>query len=222
MYVLVACEESQRVCKAFRDKGHIAFSCDVIEQSGGHPEWHIMQDVLPLLNGFCSFTTGDGVRHELPQKWDMIIAFPPCTFLTAAGAVRLYPTKGQIDMARYQQGLAAVDFFLAIYNADCDKIVIENPTPLRVYNLPQYDQVIQPYMFGHPYKKRTCFWLKGLPPLEPTNIITEGITSFINAGSKNSKGEPRSAQATASKVRNAKERSKTFEGVAAAMADQWG
>ena len=219
MYFLVACEVSQRVCKAFRDKGHIAFSCDVIEQSGGHPEWHIMQDVLPLLNGFCSFTTGDGVTHELAQRWDMIIAFPPCTYLTTAGAVRLYPTKGVLDEERYKKGLEAAAFFRAIFNANCERIVIENPTPLRVFDLPRYNQVIQPYLFGHPYKKRTCLWLKGV---EPTEIITEGVVSYINAGSKNNKGQPRSAQATASKIRDAKTRSKTFEGVAAAMAEQWG
>lgn len=222
MNILVACEESQRVCKAFRDKGHIAWSCDIDNCSGGFPEWHIKQDVLPLLNGNCTFTTCDGVEHTQAGKWDMIIAFPPCTYLTAAGACRLYPTKGVLDMERYALGKAAAEFFLAILNADCDKIVVENPTPLKVFNLPKYNQVIEPYMFGHPFKKRTCLWLKGVKPLEPTEIITEGITSWVNAGSKKSDGTARTASATAATFRDAKTRSKTFTGIASAMGEQWG
>lgn len=220
MYVLVACEESQRVCKAFRDKGHIAFSCDIGEPSGGHPEWHIKQDVLPLLNGFCSFTTGDGETHELNQKWDMIIAFPPCTYLTVAGANRLYPQKGVLNPDRYALGVEAANFFKSILNADCEKIVVENPTPMKVFELPKYNQVIEPYMFGHPYKKRTCLWLKGVEPLEPTEMITENIISWVSGGSKDKHGNPRKTAAT--KFRDAKTRSKTFEGVASAMAEQWG
>lgn len=222
MYVLVACEESQRVCKAFRDKGHIAFSCDIEEASGNHPEWHIKQDVLPLLNGFCEFTTCDGERHTVNQRWDMIIAFPPCTYLTTAGACRLYPQKGVINPERYEQGKRAAEFFTAILNAACDKIVVENPTPLKVFNLPKYNQVIEPYQFGHPFKKRTCLWVKGVPMLTPTNIITEGITSWVCAGSKDRHGNPRTANLTKSTFRDAKMRSKTFEGVAEAMAAQWG
>lgn len=220
MYVLVACEESQRVCKAFRDKGHLAFSCDIEDCSGGHPEWHIKQDVLPLLDGYCSFTTCDGAEHEVPQKWDMIIAFPPCTYLTVAGASRLYPTKGELDMDRYAKGVEAATFFRAILNADCEKIVVENPTQMKVFELPKYNQVIEPYMFGHPYKKRTCLWLKGVKPLEPTDIVTENIISWVSGGSKDKNGNPRKGKATT--FRDAKTRSKTFEGVALAMAEQWG
>ena len=220
MYVLVACEESQRVCKAFRDRGHIAFSCDVIEESGGFPEWHIQQDVLPLLDGCCSFRTCDGVEHTISGKWDLIIGFPPCTYLTAAGACRLYPVKGQIDPERYELGKRAAAFFMAILNADCEKICIENPTPMKVFELPKYNQVIEPFQFGHPYKKRTCLWLKGLPKLEPTQIITENIVSWVNAGSKDAHGNPRKSKATT--FRDARTRSKTFEGVALAMAEQWG
>ena len=220
MYVLVACEESQRVCEAFRNKGHIAFSCDIEDASGGHPEWHIKQDVIPLLNGFCEFETCDGARHSVPQRWDMIIAFPPCTYLTVAGANRLYPQKGVLNPDRYALGVKAAEFFKTILNADCEKIVVENPTPMKVFELPKYNQVIEPYMFGHPYKKRTCLWLKGVKPLEPTEIITENIVSWVSGGSKNSKGEPRARAAT--KFRDAKTRSKTFEGVALAMAEQWG
>lgn len=218
MYILVACEESQRVCKAFREKGHIAFSCDVIDCSGEHPEWHIKQDVLPLLDGFCKFTTCDGTEYELKQRWDMIIAFPPCTYLTCAGACRLYPTKGVIDPERYKKGLEAKNFFMAIYNANCEKICIENPLPLKVFELPPKSQQIEPFQFGHPYKKRTLLWIKGLPLLVPTEIITEGITSWVNAGTKRADG---SARKQVGVKHSAKERSKTFEGIAKAMAEQW-
>lgn len=220
MYVLVACEESQRVCEAFRNKGHIAFSCDIDDCSGGHPEWHIKDDVLPLLNGFCSFTTGDGMEHTISQKWDMIIGFPPCIYLTVAGACRLYPTKGVINPERYELGVKAAKFFNAILNADCERIVVENPTPMKVFNLPKYSQVIEPYMFGHPYKKRTCLWLKGVEPLKPTNIITENIVSWVSGGSKDAHGNQRKTKAET--FRDSKTRSKTFKGVAEAMAEQWG
>ena len=220
MQILVACEESQRVCKAFRDKGHIAFSCDIDEFSGGHPEWHIQQDVIPLLDGNCSFQTCDGTTHNISGKWDMIIAFPPCTYLTVAGAARLYPQKGVLNMERYAKGVDAAQFFKTILNADCEKIVVENPTPMKVFDLPKYNQVIEPFMFGHPYKKRTCLWLKGVPELEATDIITENIVSWVSGGSKDKNGNPRKREAT--KFRDAKTRSKTFEGVALAMAEQWG
>ena len=220
MYVLVACEESQRVCKAFRARGHVAYSCDIDEPSGGHPEWHICQDVLPLLNGFCEFDTCDGAHHTINQRWDMIIGFPPCIYLTTAGACRLYPQKGILNPERYELGKAAASFFMAILNADCDKIAIENPTPMKVFELPKYNQVVEPYMFGHPYKKRTCLWLKGVPALKPTNIITEGIVSWVNGGSKDSNGNLRKSKATT--FRDSKTRSKTFEGIASAMAEQWG
>lgn len=219
MNILVACEESQRVCKAFRDKGHIAFSCDIIDASGGYPEWHIKQDVLPLLNGNCSFFTCDGTEHQINGKWDMIIAFPPCTYLTAAGACRLYPTKGVMDMERYKLGVEAKEFFMSIYNADCEKICVENPLPLKVFELPKKSQQIEPYQFGHPYKKRTLLWLKNLPLLTPTNVITEGVVSWVNAGTKRENGERRKQIGVSS---SAKERSKTFPGIAQAMADQWG
>lgn len=220
MNVLVACEESQRVCMAFRNKGHRAFSCDIDESSGGHPEWHIKQDVISLLNGNCSFTTCDGTEHTITGKWDMIIAFPPCTYLTVAGDARLYPQKGVLNPERYELGKQAAQFFKTILSADCDKIVVENPTPMKVFELPKYSQVIEPFMFGHPYKKRTCLWLKGVEPLQPTEIITENIVSWVSGGSKDKNGNPRKTQAT--KFRDAKTRSKTFEGVALAMAEQWG
>lgn len=219
MNVLVCCEESQRVCKAFRNKGHNAFSCDVQDCSGDKPEWHIKGDVLPLINGNCSFTTGDGTQHTIEGKWDLLICHPPCQYLSVAGAARLYPKKGQIDPERYQKGLEAAEFFMKFYNADCDKICIENPVQLKVFNLPQKNQVIQPYEFGEPYKKKTYLWLKGLPQLQPTNIITEGVVSWVSGGSKKADGTPRENQGI---KHTAKERAKTFQGVADAMADQWG
>lgn len=218
MNILVACEESQRVCKAFRDKSHRAFSCDIIDASGGHPEWHIKQDVLPLLNGNCSFTTTDGTTHTINGKWDMIIAHPPCTYLSAAGACRLYKTKGVIDEKRYQKGLEAKEFFMACLNADCDKICVENPVQLKVFEIPPHTQQIQPYEYGHPYTKKTRLWLKGLPELQPTSIITEGVVSWVNGGSKKADGSKRDNNGVSN---SAKERSKTFEGIAAAMAAQW-
>ena len=217
MNVLVACEESQRVTTEFRRLGHNAFSCDVIDQSGGHPEWHIMQDVIPLLNGNCKFRTTDGAEHEINGKWDMIIAFPPCTYLTNAGARHLW--KGhKLNEERYAKGLAAKEFFMQFYNADCDKVAIENPTPSRIYELPEKTQVIQPYQFGHPFTKRTQLWLKGLPKLEPTNIV-EPERTFCPSGSYSKKhNEKHRGIFTKDRARN---RSKTFPGIAKAMAEQW-
>ena len=160
MNVLVACEESQRVCTAFREKGHDAFSCDIIECSGGHPEWHIMQDVLSLLNGNCEFKTVDGITHKINGKWDLIIAHPPCTYLTGASAVELSKHP-----ERLQKGFESVDFFFNILNADCQKICIENPPPMKRFNLPKYNQIIRAYKIGEPHTKAYCLWLKGLSKL---------------------------------------------------------
>lgn len=212
MNVLVACEESQAVCKEFRKKGHTAYSCDLFECSGGHPEWHINGDVLPLLNGDCSFKTMDGQLHSVIGHWDMIIAHPPCTYLSNAGARFLYP-KGILNEDRLKIGLIAKEFFMKIYNADCEKIAIENPVPSKVYELPKYTQTIQPYEFGHPYQKKTCLWLKGLKPLQPTDILPkEKRQSTKIAGNWFNKG---------GKERQ-KNRAKTFPGIAKAMAEQWG
>lgn len=159
MKVLVACEESQRVCIAFRDKGHEAYSCDIQECSGGHPEYHILGDCIPLLNGNCTFTTQDGQSHTIDSKWDLIIAHPPCTYLTNAGARHLW--KGhKLNLERYKLGLEAKDFFMRFYTADCDKVCIENPIPSKIFDLPPYSQTIQPYEHGEPYTKRTCLWIK--------------------------------------------------------------
>lgn len=210
MKVLVACEESQRVCMAFREKGHEAYSCDIAECSGGHPEWHIMQDVIPLLQGRCRFVTMDCTEHYIDKRWDLIIAHPPCTYLSNAGARFLYP-KGVLNEDRLKLGLAAKEFFMALYNADCEKICIENPTPSRVYELPKYTQVIQPWMFGHPVQKRTCLWLKGLEPLKPTKIVEDRQSSKVPGNWFNKGGKERQ-----------RNRAKTFPGIAKAFAEQWG
>lgn len=193
MKVLVACEESQRVCIAFRNKGHEAYSCDIIDCSGGHPEWHIKDDVLKHLEG-----------------WDLIIAHPPCTYLSNAGARFLYP-KGVLNNERYQKGLEAKEFFMKLYNAPCDKICVENPVSSTIYNLPKYSQEIQPYEFGHPFKKKTRLWLKGLPLLKPTNIVQISESTKVAGNWFNKGGKDRQ-----------RNRSKTFQGIADAMADQWG
>ena len=219
MKVLVACEESQTVCKAFREKGHDAYSCDIQECSGGHPEWHIQGDVLELLNSqknaknkgiLCMVATQDGKPHFLPKKWDLIIAHPPCTYLSNAGARFLYP-KGVLNEDRLNLGLAAKEFFMQLYNADCDKICVENPIPSKVFELPKYSQTVQPYEHGHPVQKKTCLWLKGLDPLKPTNIVTERQSTKIAGNWFNKGGKDRQ-----------KNRAKTFSGIAKAMADQWG
>lgn len=203
MKVLVACEESQAVCKAFRELGHEAYSCDIIDCSGGHPEWHIKGDALELLK----------------LKWDLIIAHPPCTYLTKAGARWLH-AGGTLNQKRYALGIEAREFFMAFYNADCPKIAIENPVPASVFNLPEYSQVIQPYEFGHPYSKKTCLWLKGLEPLKPTQVIEDHVP-FISSGTYSKTHDPRYKGASR-KGGSAKSRSKTFPGIAKAMADQWG
>lgn len=217
MKILVACEESQAVTKELRALGHEAYSCDIIECSGNHPEWHIMQDVIPLLDGNCSFKTMDAVEHTISDRWDMIIAFPPCTYLSNAGACRLYPHKGQIDMERYKKGLEAKEFFLKFLNANCDKIAVENPVSSKVFDMPKHTQEIQPYMFGHPFTKKTRLWLRGLPPLQETNVV-EPIAPYCPAGTGR---KDRSKYGAAKRGEDAKNRAKTFEGIAKAMAEQW-
>ena len=228
MRVLIACEESQTVCKAFRARGHEAYSCDIQEPSGGHPEWHIHGDVLPILRGGQTIVTMDGKSHEIPGKWDLIIAHPPCTYLTNGGAVQMfrkeqkkYPPYGTFQMVNVQRlkhGMLARDFFMSFLNADCDRIAIENPTPMSVYARPKATQVIQPYEFGENFSKRTCLWLRGLPPLLCTNIVAD-YQPMINGGGgrlerPNYKGKRFAVQSKA--------RSKTFPGIAKAMAEQWG
>jgi hypothetical protein len=218
MKVLIACEESQRVCIAFRKRGHEAYSCDLIECSGGHPEWHIMQDVSTILNGNCTFTTMDGTTHTISTPWDLIIAHPPCTYLSKAGARWMYPVAGQISEERLALALDAKIFFMQIANANCNRICIENPRPLKIVQLPPCTQIIQPYEFGHPYSKATCLWLKNLPKLIPTNIL-DNYTPFLPS---NTGAFSRGGGGSRGVAHNAKDASKTFEGVATAMSEQWG
>ena len=208
--LLVCCEESQRVCTAFRERGWEAYSCDIEPCSGGHPEWHIQQDVLPLINGNCEFYTVDGAYHTIDGEWDLLICHPPCTYLSNAGARHLWKNH-MLNKERYAKGLEAKEFFMQFINAKCEHIAVENPTPSKVYELPSYQQTIQPYEYGHPFKKTTRLWEKGVPQLVPTNIVEQRESTKIAGNWYNKGGKERQ-----------KNRSKTFEGIAQAMADQWG
>ena len=221
MNVLIACEESQRVCTEFRKLGHNAFSCDIIPCSGGHPEWHIMQDVLPLLNGNCEFATMDGQAHKIAGKWDLIIAHPPCTYLTVTGNRWFNEEKyGEKARQRKADREQAIEFFMAFVNADCDRIAIENPIGVMSTEYKKPTQIIQPYYFGDPARKATCLWLKNLPNLKPTNIVEPKIIKY-----KNGKGTDNPWHMETMKLppaERAKARSKTFPAIAKAMAEQWG
>lgn len=221
MNILVACEESQRVCTAFRNKGHRAFSCDIIDCSGGHPEWHIMQDVIPLLNGRCKFTTCDGTVHQIDSRWDMIIAFPPCTYLCVSGN-RWFDIAKYGDKAkqRYVDRYKAIVFFMQFVNADCDKIAIENPVGIMSTAYRKPNQCIQPYMFGDEFEKKTCLWIKGLPLLVANNRVNPGSRKVFGSGK--SMPEWYASLWKLPKDERSKIRSKTFEGIAEAMAEQWG
>ena len=228
MKILVACEESQRVCIAFRNKGHEAYSCDILECSGGHPEWHICRDVTPLLDGDVAFETQDGELHSIYGPWDMILAFPPCTHLAVSGAAH-FEKKRASGVQRN-----GIDFFCQFFDAKCDKIVIENPVNIisgkycpqwfpdlaKKYNLPRKPtQYIQPYEFGEPTKKKTGLWIKGLPKLQPTNIVEPELITYTD---KNGKKKTDTKWHWYSGKGYGKERSKTFWGIANAMAEQWG
>lgn len=209
MRILVACEESQAVTIEMRKLGHEAYSCDIQPCSGGHPEWHIQADALTVI-------------HE--GGWDMIIAHPPCTYLSNLGAKHLYmgtervtrknETFRLINEERVRNGIKARDFFLAMLNAPCKKVAVENPVPSKIWELPKPSQMIQPYYFGEPYKKKTYLWLRGLPPLMPT-VLCEPTFLWVDGGH---------ADTTKMKhfgFRDPKKRSKTFQGIARAMAEQW-
>lgn len=217
MNVLIACEESQAVCKEFRRAGHNAFSCDIQECSGGHPEWHIQGDVLPLLNGNCEFKTCDGTTHRIDGKWDMIIAHPPCTYLTGAGACNI-PKHPE----RIQHGFEAADFFRKFLEADCEKIVVENPPPMKRFGLPKYSQLVRPWMYGDKNNKPICLWIKGVQPLKPTGIV-EKDTDIVRWVHK-ATGQKKSCSKwyNINTKEHGKHRSKTFPGIAKAMAEQWG
>ena len=226
MNVLIACEESQRVCTAFRERGHTAWSCDILPCSGGHPEWHILGDCLPLLNGNCEFTTEAGGRHEQKDRWDLIIAHPPCTYLSACGNRWFDVSKyGDNAVKRQRNRYAAIVFFMQMITADCQRIAVENPVGIMSTAYRKPDQIIHPYNFGDSAEKKTCLWLKNLPPLFSTQIV--------DAGEKNRFGQSINATAAWAKDERGKAipwndkrtaiiRSKTFPGIARAMAEQWG
>lgn len=226
MKVLVACEESQRVCTAFRERGHEAYSCDIIECSGGHPEWHIKGDVLPLLNGRCEFQTMDGVNHRNDDRWDLIIAHPPCTYLSNV-ATRHYSLRcssAEKVVRRWEERAKAAVFFMFFVLADCPRICVENPVGFmnKAYRKP--DQYIDPYMFAESIHdteqyvtKKTCLWLSGLPCLK-TNGLPKPSNENIYGRYPSGKVKSWEDQYT----RSGKVRSKTFPGIAKAMAEQWG
>lgn len=223
MKILVACEESQAVTIELRRLGHEAYSCDIESCSGGHPEWHIQQDVAALINGKCYFYTTDGVYHNTVSKfrWDMIIAFPPCTHLAVSGA-RYF--KQKIADGRQQQG---IDFFMQFANARCDKIAIENPVGIMSSKWRKPDQIIQPFEYGHAESKKNCLWLKGLPRLKPTQIIDKPSDGWNNQNISNGKYtgfknyDERGRVLAWNNPQTAKLRSKTYPGIAKAMAEQW-
>lgn len=221
MKILIACEESQRVCIAFRKKKHEAYSCDIQECSGGHPEWHIQGDVLPILNGNTKFITQDGTLHEISGKWDMIIAHPPCTYLTVTGNRWFNIEKyGKKAIKRYEQRKEAIQFFFRIVNAKCDKIAIENPVGIMSTVWGKPSQIIQPFMFGEPFEKRTCLWLKNLPKLNSTKLVIPPERMKFKSGK--TMPEWYAKLWALPKEEREKERSKTFIGIARAMAEQWG
>ena len=197
MKILVACEESQAVTKRLRVLGHEAYSCDIQECSGGHPEWHIFGDVVP----------------ELEKHWDMIIAFPPCTDLAVSGAAWFEQKRKD---GRQQ---ASIDFFMLFANANCERIAIENPVGIMSSQWRKPDQIIQPYWFGDEAQKTTCLWLKGLPKLEPTKMVGKG--EFITHKSGKTKPKWFADAFKLSPSERRKVRSKTFDGIAQAMAEQW-
>jgi hypothetical protein len=202
MKVLIACEYSGTVREEFKKLGHEAWSCDILDTE--IPGNHFKGDVLEHLN----------------KDWDLIIAHPPCTYLSNAGACRLYPEKGKLDIERYEKGLVAKDFFMKFYNHSCTKIAIENPVQSKIFELPKHDQEIQPYEFGHPYTKKTRLWLKGLPKLKPTNIIDKSeVKTFIESGTSRYKNTNKNKNRYV--ARGSKDRSKFWSGIAQAMAQQW-
>lgn len=230
MNILCACEESQAVTKELRRLGHNAFSCDMIPESGGRPEWHIQGDAIPLINGNCTFWTNDGAIHVIDGRWDMLIAFPPCTYLTGAGnrhfSLRVTPPEKVVE--RMEKRETAAIFFMRFALADCPRIAIENPIGhmTRVYRKP--DQIIQPYYFSsgpedkENYQlKTTCLWLKNLPPLRYGTIPPKPQPIYQTERADGSKKNRYFTEAMPRNKERAKNRSKTFPGIARAMAEQW-
>lgn len=219
--ILIACEESQRVCEAFRRRGFEAYSCDIIECSGGHPEWHIVGDVLPILNGRCEFYTMDGVRRYIGRRWDLIVAHPPCTFLTVTGNRWFNVEKyGEKAIQRKKDREEAIRLFLAIANADCERIAIENPVGVMSSVWRKPNQIIQPYMFGDAFEKKTCLWLRGLEPLQPTKQVEPPPRMKFASGKTMPQWYAEAWHLP--KDERSCLRSKTFPGIADAIAEQYG
>lgn len=198
--ILIACEVSQVVTMAFRKYGYNAYSCDLLPCYGGHPEWHIKADARRVVRGHGEWRAESGVIIQVPGFWDMIIAHPPCTMLTHVSAVAL--SQGKHSLEDVEDGAL---FFWQMLHAPTPLLAVENPAPMGICALPPYNQIVQPYMFGHQYSKRVCLWLRGLPPLLPT------MAEYTNH-------KPWLLHCASSSRR----RSRTFEGIAEAMALQWG
>lgn len=210
MKILVACEESQAVTKQLRAKGHEAFSCDLLPCSGGHPEWHFQK----------------GVWDVIDMRWDMMIAHPPCTYLAVSGARWLYNKDGSKNEERWKNQAEALDFVRKLMDAPIDKIAIENPISVISTHIRKPDQIVHPYMFGDKASKSTCLWLKNLPLLTPTDIVEKGeYKEWICSTTGRKKRQATWYYEALLKARTPEERrtlrSKTFEGIAKAMADQW-
>jgi len=220
MKVLIACEESQAVCKEFRARGHEAYSCDIISCSGGHPEWHIQGDALRVIDGNTSFVTEDGISHRIDGEWDLLIAHPPCTYLTVSGNRWFDVSKyGAKALQRQKDRREAAEFFMAFVNAKCQRIAIENPIGVMSTYYKKPDQVVHPYWFGDPERKATCLWLKGLPALVPTNMVEPVVITCKN-GKTDSPWHMNTLGLPAEERRRL--RSKTFPGLAKAIVEQWG
>lgn len=209
MRILVACEESQAITKELRSLGHEAYSCDLLPCSGGHPEWHYQQDVFEVID----------------KGWDMMIAHPPCTYLAVSGARWLYNKDGSKNLDRYKKQSEALEFVQRLMDAPIDRIAIENPISVISTHIKKPSQIVQPWMFGDKASKSTCLWLKNLPNLEPTDIVEKG--EFIEFISKKGvkKKQPKWYFDALKKAKSPAERrtlrSKTFQGMARAMATQW-
>lgn len=231
MNILIACEESQTVCKAFRELGFNAYSCDLVECSGGHPEWHLLGDVLDVIRNNGGVAQNGG--RVFVDKWDLMIAHPPCTYLTSSGAKWFYhpddkglPIEDRRPHPKFphrkQDQDAGAEFFMALYNADIPYIAVENPVGVMSTRFHKPDQIVQPFMFGDQARKTTCLWLKGLPLLQPTQLVDEGETLTFKSGKRMQKWISDALTNTKTAEERRRLRSKTFEGMAKAMASQWG
>ncbi|MEM0542279.1 hypothetical protein WFZ85_06600 [Flavobacterium sp. j3] len=231
MNILIACEESQSVCKAFRNLGFEAFSCDILPSSGGHPEWHYMTDVFEIINNNGGLLESGDI-HYVDGNWDLMIAHPPCTYLSVSGARWFYHPEDKhlpVDLRRphprfpnrAQEREDALNFFIKLFESPIEKIAIENPVGIVSSKYRKPDQTVQPWMFGDEASKSTCLWLKNLPQLVPTNIVGKGERVVLSSGRSLPKWYSDSFHTSISTELRRTLRSKTFEGIANAMANQW-